>query len=400
MGLRDGNTSASIDVPQAIEASLALGLDGVKGIVAESKAYSQRTVGLCLEQQVGLVPLVPRTCTIRQEVEEWGRQQSSLPLLIDKPGRTRQEPPRRWYGSSVTRPVEVEYRHGRVAWAPVRFVAVYSTQLAEQHRQTYGKAQSHEAEEVAPHIAQIEAHHYACEADAQAAIAEAEGHGQGRRGRHPCRWRYHAVHYQVQTAWRRKKRARRGRPPQGERPAEELVYRLRVEAKALALPVATFGWTVLATTVREQTCGDAEIVRAYREQTTTVAPGFRWINNPAAMSPVWVEKPERIAALAMLTVVGLLVYGLIQRQVRQYLQQHHQYIPGNKGDTALPTAAVVLASFTQIALVSLDLHGAEVRQVHGWQEHHQLICEALGVDNAWYAGSTDQKNNPMSPGPP
>jgi transposase len=43
-----------------------------------------------------------------------------------------------------------------------------------------------------------------------------------------------------------------------------------------------------------------------------VEPGFRWIKNPAAISPVWLEKPERIAALAMLTVVGLLVYGLIQ----------------------------------------------------------------------------------------
>jgi transposase len=108
MGLRDGNTSDSIDVPRAIEESLALGLDGVKGIVADSKAYSQRTLGLCLEQQMGLVTLVPRTCAIRQEVEEWGRHQSSLPLLVDKPGRTRQEPPRRWYGRSVSREVEVE----------------------------------------------------------------------------------------------------------------------------------------------------------------------------------------------------------------------------------------------------------------------------------------------------
>jgi transposase len=33
---------------------------------------------------------------------------------------------------------------------------------------------------------------------------------------------------------------------------------------------------------------------------------------------VWLEKPERIAALAMLTVVGLLVYAVIQRQVRLY----------------------------------------------------------------------------------
>jgi transposase len=45
MGLCDGNTSDSVDVRHAIEDSLALGLEGVKGIVADSKAYSQRPLG-------------------------------------------------------------------------------------------------------------------------------------------------------------------------------------------------------------------------------------------------------------------------------------------------------------------------------------------------------------------
>jgi hypothetical protein len=34
---------------------------------------------------------------------------------------------------------------------------------------------------------------------------------------------------------------------------------------------------------------------------------LRWSKNPAAISPVWREKPERMAALARLTGVGLLV---------------------------------------------------------------------------------------------
>jgi hypothetical protein len=38
MGLRDGNTSDCVEVPQAIAESLALGLDGFKGIVADSNA--------------------------------------------------------------------------------------------------------------------------------------------------------------------------------------------------------------------------------------------------------------------------------------------------------------------------------------------------------------------------
>jgi hypothetical protein len=103
MGLRDGHMSDSVDVPQAIVERLALGLEGLQGSVADSKASSQRTLGLCLEQHVGLVTLVPRTCGIRQEVAAWGQAQSSLPLLVDKPARRRQDVPRRWYGRSVTR---------------------------------------------------------------------------------------------------------------------------------------------------------------------------------------------------------------------------------------------------------------------------------------------------------
>ena len=61
-----------------------------------------------MERGVGLVTLVPRTCAIRQELEAWGQQQSVLPLFVEKPGRTKDEAPRRWHGQSVLRQVEVE----------------------------------------------------------------------------------------------------------------------------------------------------------------------------------------------------------------------------------------------------------------------------------------------------
>jgi hypothetical protein len=38
VGLRDGNRNDSVDTPLAIAECLALGLDGVRGIVADSKA--------------------------------------------------------------------------------------------------------------------------------------------------------------------------------------------------------------------------------------------------------------------------------------------------------------------------------------------------------------------------
>src|SRR5262249_59813559 len=128
-------------------------------------------------------------------------------------------------------------------------------------------------------------------------------------------------------------------------PPTEVGSRLLVEVTALAHAEEDHGWAVRATTVPTEGCADAEMLQAYQEQNTPVEPGFRWIKNPAAIAPVWVEKPARIAALAMLTVLGLLVYSVIQRQVRLYLRTHAQQLPGNKGLTSTPTAAVVLALF-------------------------------------------------------
>src|SRR5439155_2902632 len=206
MGLRDGNTSDSTETPVAIEECLALGLDGVRGIVADSKAYCKRTLGLCLEKRVGLITLVPRTCAVRQELEAWGPQQGTLPLLLEKPGRTRQESPHQWHGQSVVRRVEVEYSDGRVALEALRFVVVHSNQLAQQAALTYAKAQTQEAVRVAEHIRRVEARRFACAADAEAALADYEGHGQGRRGRRPRPWRYHTLRYSLNDArklWRR-----------------------------------------------------------------------------------------------------------------------------------------------------------------------------------------------------
>jgi len=392
LGLRDGNRSDSVETPVAIEACLALGLEGVRGIVADSKAYSRRTLGVCLEHKIDLVTLVPRTCTVRQELEVWGQQQPGFPLLVEKPGRTKAEAPRRWHGQSVRRQVEVEYSDGRIAQEELRFVVVHSRQLAQQHTQTYAAAQEKAAAALADHVRQVHARWFACRPDAEAAIAEYAGQGPGHRGRRSRRWRSHAVRYRIVADTRRTRRPRRGRPAKTALPPLESGYRLVVEGEALANVEEDNGWTVLATTVSAEAGADGEILQAYQDQTTTVEPGFRWIKNPAAIAPVWLEKPERIAALAMLTVLGLLVYSVIQRQVRLYLLPHDEQLPGNKGLTAIPTAAVVLALFAQGALVQLWIDGQEVQHIYGLQPHHRLVCHALGLDPSSYAVPLAQKS--------
>src|SRR5262249_55269538 len=243
-------------------------------------------------------------------------------------------------GQSVVRRVPVEYADGRLDVAEIRFLVVHSSQLAQQA-----------AAYVAEHGQHVDARWFACAADAEAAIAAYDGRGQGRRGRKPRPWRYHGLYYQVEAVSVPQKRTRRGRPPKADAPQVEVRYRLVVHPETLVPSEDAHGWTVLATTVRREGGTDTELLQAYQEQHITVEPGFRWIKNPTAISPVWLEKPERIAALAMRTVVGLLVYAVIQRQVRLYLCEHDRPLPGNKGLTSTPTAAVVFALLTPVMLV-------------------------------------------------
>jgi hypothetical protein len=181
---------------------------------------------------------------------------------VEKPGRTKDEEPRRWHGQSVSRQVEVEYSDGRIALEALRFVVVHSSQLAQQQTQAYSTAQEKEAEAITAHVKQVQARWFACEADAEAAIAEYEGRGPGRRGRRPRPWRYHAVRYHVVAETRRTRRARRGRPAKTDRPPTESGFRLVVAVEVLSNLEEDNGWTVLATTVSTEAGTDAEILQA------------------------------------------------------------------------------------------------------------------------------------------
>jgi hypothetical protein len=172
-----------------------------------------------------------------------------------------------------------------------------------------------------------------------------------------------------------------------------------VEVASLPNSEDDHGWPVLATTGSAEAWTDTEGLQAEQEQPTSVAPGLRWSKHPAALSPVWLETPARLAAWAMLTVGGLLVYSSMQRQVRLSLRTQEQQLLGNTGETAPPTAAVVLAVCAQVALVQWWLGAQEVAQVYGLQPYHRLICEALGLASSWYEGPSAHKNSRFSQTP-
>jgi hypothetical protein len=75
---------------------------------------------------------------------------------------------------------------------------------------------------------------------------------------------------------------------------------------------------------------------------------------------------------------------VIQRQVCLSLRTQDKQLPGNTGDTATPTAAVVLALCALVAVVHFCLGNVELHQIYGVNAYHRMICDALGLGHAWY----------------
>jgi hypothetical protein len=66
----------------------------------------------------------------------------------------------------------------------------------------------------------------------------------------------------------------------------------------------------------------------------------------------------------------------------------------------MPTAAVVCALLTPVTLVPFAVDHAPLLQVDGIQDDHRIVCEAVGLDHAWYQGAAAGPNSPLLTIPP
>lgn len=83
------------------------------------------------------------------------------------------------------------------------------------------------------------------------------------------------------------------------------------------------GRFVLATNVLDaQDLSDAERLRAYKGPPAAELR-VKWAKNPAAIAPIFLETPTRIAALGCVYLMALLVYTLVERHVEKLTGPRH-----------------------------------------------------------------------------
>lgn len=134
---------------------------------------------------------------------------------------------------------------------------------------------------------------------------------------------------------------------------------------------------ILATNVLDEQSYPAErLLQEYKGQ-QHVERGFRFLKDPLFFtSSVFVKKPQRVEALALVMALTLLVYSLGQRKLRAQLQKLGETVLDQKHkSTSTPTLRWILQKFQAIHLVSMG----DIQQVSNLSDERNKIIRLLGL---------------------
>ena len=119
-----------------------------------------------------------------------------------------------------------------------------------------------------------------------------------------------------------------------------------------------------------------KLLKEYKGQQKTER-GFRFLKAPLFFtSSLFVKKPQRIEALALIMALTLMVYTLAERKLRQTLAQQRQTVlDQKKKPTAKPTFRWIIQKFQGIHLVKLE----HLKHISNLTDERDKIIRLLGA---------------------
>ena len=119
------------------------------------------------------------------------------------------------------------------------------------------------------------------------------------------------------------------------------------------------GCFVLITNISEthEEIGPAEgILRLYKEQ-IGIERDFGFLKDPAIVNAIFLKNPARIEALGLILVIALLIWRLIERTLRRYVDETGETLPGWDGKrTKRPTSFMMTTKFINVFVCKIDGH--------------------------------------------
>jgi transposase len=180
-----------------------------------------------------------------------------------------------------------------------------------------------------------------------------------------------------------------GRPSQKQpRVVKALRYGLQVtlreRAEVIARKTQETGCFVLLTNVPaagEMAHRAGDVLRAYKEQ-HGVEQNFGFLKDPLIVNSLFLKKPERIEALGLVLLLALLLWRLIERTLRVYVETTETPLPGwDKKATQKPTAFMMRTKFSAVMVVKV---GSQRALAHPLSTVQQQYLLALGVPATYF----------------
>jgi len=234
-----------------------------------------------------------------------------------------------------------------------RWVLVRSQQMYERQEKTLQRKQEKQLKEASAGVYHLQAKKFKCEPDA---LAEAR--------RLIAKWPLlKALEFEVSSK-PVKSDGSRGRPKKGE---ESMVFSVSVTfaADPLAFEEACrpLGKFMLAT--NDLSLTDENILQNYKDQ-GNVERGFRFLKDgDLQLTPVFLKSPGRIEALSFVMCFSLMVYAILENQLREALAEKNETIhiqdagPAEYKDNAKPTLKKVFVLFEHLGTTSVTMAGGE-----------------------------------------
>lgn len=344
-------------------------------LVHDCKVFDPVTLGQVLDAGFHFVTLVPRTYGLRERVVDNALASGDLVELAREDGRTKADPDRVYRGTSFQTTFMVgEGDHARQV--RLRFLAVESSQLAAKFEAGLADLLARDRAALEKAMRAIGKRRFDCESDAEEAVKSTVAEP-----------RLHRATVEVAAEDLDLPRTRRGRPRSGEAAPHRTVYRVRlrdvevdVEAVEHARRHARF--FVLATDhLDTRRWSDTRVLTEYRHQQIIEGhTGFRWLKGPAAVAPMFLKTPRRIAALGLVFVLALLVRNYLQFVLRARLAAAEETVPNmDNRPTAKPTTEVAWQHFDKVVVTRVVVAGRVVQRfLHGLDEYGAQILRLMG----------------------
>jgi len=213
------------------------------------------------------------------------------------------------------------------AGIPQKWVVYHSAPMQERQEKTFEKRLEKDRKQAETSLRKLGAREFACEPDARMAAEKwLQEHQQ-----------FCFTSLDIGTITRKKEK-KRGRPKADE-PVElayTVVAEIEHDPRAVEEKRQKLGRFILATNDRD--LSPDELLTNYKEQ-GAVERGFRFLKDPSfRVAEIFLKKPSRIQALAMIMVLCLFIYAMTEFRLRRELQNAGETVTGQtKKQTQNPT---------------------------------------------------------------